>query len=65
MIAKFKVTKVETFGKQLQQVTMIPVTDKPYDTDGQSDDNSFARCWKTRKQTRYRLHPTRKESPPK
>jgi len=46
MIAKFKVVKVETFdavNPNHQQVTMMAVTDKPFDPDGNSDDNSFSR----------------------
>lgn len=42
MIAKFKVTKVENFAANSQQVTMMAVTEKPFDADGKSDDNSFA-----------------------
>lgn len=43
MRAKFKVTKVETTGDEFQQVTMMAVSDQPFDRDGHSDDNSFAR----------------------
>jgi hypothetical protein len=39
--AKFKVTKVE--DGTIQQVTMMAVTDAPFDPDGVSEDNSFAR----------------------
>ena len=42
MIAKFQVTKVET-NETCQNITMMAVTDKPFDPDGKSDDNSFAR----------------------
>jgi len=44
MIAKFRVTKVESEpGTSTQQVTMMAVTDKPFDVEGNSEDNSFAR----------------------
>jgi hypothetical protein len=43
MRAKFKVTKVELHSESSQQVTMMAVTDKQFDKDGNSDDNSFAR----------------------
>lgn len=42
MIAKFRVTKVETLGTE-QRVEMQAVTNKPFDAEGNSDDNSFAR----------------------
>lgn len=43
MRAKFKVTKVETSGESSQNVTMMAVTDSPFDKDGSSDDNSFSK----------------------
>lgn len=43
MRAKFKVTSVETIGDSLQNVEMFPVTEKPYDPDGNSEDNSFSK----------------------
>lgn len=44
MVAKFQVTAVETWdGNAGQNVTMMAVTEKPFDKDGNSDDNSFAR----------------------
>ena len=42
MRAKFKVTHVEQRGT-VQDVSMTAVTDAPYDKDGNSDDNSFAK----------------------
>jgi hypothetical protein len=43
MRAKFQVNRVENFGETTQQVCMLAVTNKPFDKDGASEDNSFAR----------------------
>lgn len=46
MIAKFQVTnviKLEQPRWKSQELHMRPVSDKPYDTDGNSEDSSFAR----------------------
>ena len=44
MVAKFKVTKIEqAHNSETQQITMMAVTDKPFNPDGESDDNSFAK----------------------
>ena len=46
MIAKFQVTnviKTEQPGWKSQELHMRPVSDKPYDADGNSEDSSFAR----------------------
>lgn len=48
MRAKLRVTKVEAYkndnGETVQEtVTMMPVTSKPFDANGENEDNSFAR----------------------
>lgn len=43
MRAKFKVTNVEAIGDSFQNVTLQAVTDAPFDANGNSEDNSFAR----------------------
>ncbi|HEY0548178.1 MAG TPA: hypothetical protein VGF13_01175 [Verrucomicrobiae bacterium] len=46
MRAKFRVTKVETSGTTtpaFETVSMMAVSEKPFDQDGNSEDNSFAR----------------------
>lgn len=43
MRAKFRGTKVENLGGGSQEVTMVAVTEKPFDKDGNSEDNTFAR----------------------
>ena len=42
MIAKFKVTSIERFNETSQNVTMVAVSEN-FDSDGNSDDNSFAK----------------------
>ncbi len=42
MRAKFVVRKVETF-EQSENITFAAVSSKPFDKDGNSEDNSFAR----------------------
>jgi hypothetical protein len=43
MRAKFKVIRVEKTGETTQQLEMVAVTDKEFDSNGNSEDNSFAR----------------------
>ncbi len=44
MRAKFRVIKIETFPEHQQQVLhMSAVSHQPFDKDGVSEDNSFAR----------------------
>jgi hypothetical protein len=48
MRAKLQITKVETHktdkGETLQEtVSMMPVTSKPFNPDGENEDNTFAR----------------------
>lgn len=48
MIAKFQLVEVKQLGPSPEEVTQenlrfIAVTEKPFDKDGTSDDNSFAR----------------------
>ncbi len=43
MMAKFKVTKIDQATSDVQHVTMMAVTDKPFNPDGESDDNTFAK----------------------
>ena len=43
MRAKFKVMSVEVINATSQKVTMMAVTEAPFDEEGKSDDNSFAR----------------------
>lgn len=43
MRAKFRVTSVESVNDSYQNVEMFPVTEKPYDKDGNSEDNSFSK----------------------
>jgi hypothetical protein len=43
MRAKFMVTKVETIATNCERIQFQAVTEKPFDADGASDDNSFAR----------------------
>jgi hypothetical protein len=43
MRAKFLVTKVEVNSETFQTVNMMAVSSKPFDADGNSEDNSFAR----------------------
>lgn len=48
MRAKFRVTKVEGFGGTTtpptsEGITMMAVSEKPFDADGNSEDNSFAK----------------------
>ena len=42
MVAKFKVTKVESHSGN-KTIKMMAISEKPFDADGNSDDNSFAR----------------------
>lgn len=43
MRAKFVVRKVEQTSDTWQNVTLHAVTDKPFDSEGNSEDNTFAR----------------------
>lgn len=43
MRAKFRVTQVEVVNETYQNVTMHAVSEAPFDQDGVSEDNSFAR----------------------
>ena len=43
MRAKFQVMEVQRQGETSQQVRLMAVTDKPFDTDGKSEDNDFSR----------------------
>ena len=46
MLAKFSLVKVERNGSDtapFENLTFTAVTDKPFDKDGQSEDNDFAR----------------------
>jgi hypothetical protein len=43
MIAKFQVTKVTPLPHVGEQLDFMAVSNKPFDPDGKSDDNSFAR----------------------
>lgn len=43
MIAKFQVTKVELTAPNNENVELMAVSNKPFDPEGASDDNSFAR----------------------
>lgn len=48
MVAKFRVTSVQSFGSTSEpvtseRITMSAVSDKPFDPSGNSDDNTFAR----------------------
>ena len=43
MIAKFKVINTNLIYSGSEQLTMMAVTSKPFDADGASEDNSFAR----------------------
>lgn len=43
MRAKFRVTHVEKVSDACESITMTAVTEKPFDSEGNSEDNSFAR----------------------
>jgi len=43
MTAKFRITSVVKLSDQLDELTFMAVTSKPFDQDGNSEDNSFAR----------------------
>lgn len=43
MVAKFRVTKTEKVAENCETLEMSAVTSKPFDPDGKSDDNDFAR----------------------
>jgi hypothetical protein len=43
MIAKFYVTEVTKPYEGAEQINMSAVSDKPFDAEGKSDDNTFAR----------------------
>lgn len=49
MVAKFRVTRVESFGGSdttpptSETISMMAVSEKPFDAEGASEDNSFAR----------------------
>lgn len=43
MIAKFRVTNIERPYEGCERLTLSAVTDKPFDGEGNSEDNSFAR----------------------
>ena len=43
MVAKFKVTNVVKHHETLEELEFMAVTDKDFDPDGKSDDNSFSR----------------------
>lgn len=43
MRAKFRITKIEKPYEGCEKLTMMAVTDKPFDEHGASEDNSFAR----------------------
>jgi hypothetical protein len=43
MIAKFKVTNTDPIYSGSETLTMMAVTSKPFDAEGASEDNSFAR----------------------
>jgi hypothetical protein len=43
MIAKFQVQKVERVGVNCEQLHLMAVSSKPFDAEGASEDNSFAR----------------------
>lgn len=43
MIAKFQVAQVTKQSETQEEIKMFPVVNKPFDADGKSDDNDFAR----------------------
>lgn len=45
MRAKFQIQEVKAWGEPVtgEQLTLIAVTSKPFDPDGNSEDNSFSR----------------------
>lgn len=43
MIAKFRVSNVTTISESCEQLELSAVSEKPFDGDGKSDDNDFAR----------------------
>lgn len=43
MRAKFKITEVEKQSETCEVLKMSAVTEKPFDADGNSEDNSFAK----------------------